>query len=64
MMTTEADFQQMIKERLKKVEEIRNCLKLSMVSTDVTFSYCLPSHIMLIHKGTIWLFKKIQFQSS
>ncbi|KAI3376222.1 hypothetical protein L3Q82_016724 [Scortum barcoo] len=28
----EADFQQMIQERLKKVEEIKNCLKLSKVS--------------------------------
>ncbi|KAK2900003.1 E3 ubiquitin-protein ligase TRIM39-like [Channa argus] len=29
---TESDFQQMIQERLKKVKEIKNCVKLSMVS--------------------------------
>ncbi|XP_029941893.1 E3 ubiquitin-protein ligase TRIM39-like [Salarias fasciatus] len=34
MKKTEADFQQMIQERLKKVEEIGNCLKLSTVSAD------------------------------
>ncbi|XP_026154841.1 E3 ubiquitin-protein ligase TRIM39-like [Mastacembelus armatus] len=32
MKKTEADFQQMIQERLKKVEEIKHCLNLSMVS--------------------------------
>lgn len=32
MKKTEADFQQMIQERLKKVEEIKNCLKISTVS--------------------------------
>ncbi|XP_049425271.1 E3 ubiquitin-protein ligase TRIM39-like [Epinephelus fuscoguttatus] len=31
---TEADFQQMIQERLKKVEEIKNCLKLSNASAE------------------------------
>ncbi|XP_026209278.1 E3 ubiquitin-protein ligase TRIM39-like isoform X2 [Anabas testudineus] len=31
---TKVDFQQMIQERLKKVEEIKNCLKLSMMSTE------------------------------
>uniref|UniRef100_A0A8D3CXJ2 E3 ubiquitin-protein ligase TRIM39-like n=1 Tax=Scophthalmus maximus TaxID=52904 RepID=A0A8D3CXJ2_SCOMX len=34
MKTTEADFQQMIQERLKKVEEIRSCLKLSAASAE------------------------------
>ncbi|CAJ1085876.1 E3 ubiquitin-protein ligase TRIM39-like [Xyrichtys novacula] len=34
MKTTEAGFQQMIQGRLKKVEEIKNCLKLSMVSAE------------------------------
>lgn len=34
MKKTEADFQQMIQERLKKVEEIGNCLKLSTVSAE------------------------------
>ncbi|XP_041635606.1 E3 ubiquitin-protein ligase TRIM39-like [Cheilinus undulatus] len=34
MKKTEADFQQMIQERLKKVEEIKNCLKLSTVSAE------------------------------
>lgn len=32
MKTTVADFQQMIQDRLNKVEEIKNCLKLSAVS--------------------------------
>lgn len=32
MKKTEADFQRMIQERLNKVEEIKNCLKLSAVS--------------------------------
>ncbi|KAG7497701.1 E3 ubiquitin-protein ligase TRIM39-like [Solea senegalensis] len=31
---TEADFQQMIQERLKKIEEIKSCLKLSTVSAE------------------------------
>uniref|UniRef100_A0A3P8TH46 Uncharacterized protein n=1 Tax=Amphiprion percula TaxID=161767 RepID=A0A3P8TH46_AMPPE len=31
---TEADFQQMVQERLKKVEEIQNCLKLSTASAE------------------------------
>ncbi|XP_039997169.1 E3 ubiquitin-protein ligase TRIM39-like isoform X2 [Xiphias gladius] len=34
MKKTEADFQQMIQERLKKVEEIKSCLKLSTVSAE------------------------------
>lgn len=34
MKKTEADFQQMIEERLKKVEDIQNCVKLSTVSPD------------------------------
>lgn len=34
MKTTEAGFQQMIQDRVKKVEEIKNCLKLSTVSPD------------------------------
>ncbi|CAN9509576.1 unnamed protein product [Ophioblennius macclurei] len=34
MQKTEADFQQMIQERVKKVEEIGNCLKLSTVSAE------------------------------
>ena len=32
MKKTEEDFQRMIQERLRKVEEIKNCLKLSAVS--------------------------------
>lgn len=32
MKKTVADFQQMIQERVKKVEEIKSCLKLSNVS--------------------------------
>lgn len=32
MKKTEADFQQMIQERLKKIEEMKSCLKLSTVS--------------------------------
>ncbi|XP_028330559.1 E3 ubiquitin-protein ligase TRIM39-like [Gouania willdenowi] len=34
MKQLDADFQQMIQERLKKVEEIRGCLKLSTVSAE------------------------------
>uniref|UniRef100_A0A3Q3FXS8 E3 ubiquitin-protein ligase TRIM39-like n=1 Tax=Kryptolebias marmoratus TaxID=37003 RepID=A0A3Q3FXS8_KRYMA len=34
MKQTEADFQNMIEERQKKVEEIKNCLKLSKVSAE------------------------------
>lgn len=34
MKRTVGDFQQMIQERLNKVEEIKNCLKLSTVSPD------------------------------
>ncbi|XP_051800128.1 E3 ubiquitin-protein ligase TRIM39-like [Acanthochromis polyacanthus] len=34
MKKTKADFQQMIQERLKKVEEIQNCLKLSVASAE------------------------------
>ncbi|XP_060922444.1 E3 ubiquitin-protein ligase TRIM39-like [Limanda limanda] len=34
MKKTEADFQQMIHERLKKAEEIKSCLKLSAVSAE------------------------------
>ncbi|XP_047433776.1 E3 ubiquitin-protein ligase TRIM39-like isoform X3 [Mugil cephalus] len=34
MKKTEADFQQMIQERMKKVEEIKNCLKLSTMSAE------------------------------
>ncbi|KAM9335772.1 E3 ubiquitin-protein ligase TRIM39-like [Symphorus nematophorus] len=34
MKKTEEDFQQMIQERLNKVEEIKNCLKLSTVSAE------------------------------
>lgn len=37
-MKSEADFQQMIQERLKKGEEIKNCLKLSTVSHDANIS--------------------------
>lgn len=33
MKQTEANFDQMIQERQKKIEEIINCLKLSTVST-------------------------------
>ncbi|XP_018543279.1 E3 ubiquitin-protein ligase TRIM39 isoform X1 [Lates calcarifer] len=34
MKKTEADFQQMIQERLKKIEEMKSCLKLSTVSAE------------------------------
>ncbi|XP_029311267.1 E3 ubiquitin-protein ligase TRIM39-like [Cottoperca gobio] len=34
MKKTEADFQEMIQERMKKVEEIKNCLKLSNTSAE------------------------------
>ncbi|KAM6909158.1 E3 ubiquitin-protein ligase TRIM39-like [Xenentodon cancila] len=34
MKQTEADFQQMIQQRLKKVEEIKNCLKFSSLSAE------------------------------
>ena len=39
MKKTEADFQQMIEERQKKVEEIKNCVKLSAVSPEWMFGF-------------------------
>ena len=40
MKKTEEDFQQMIQERLRKVEEIKNCLKLSGVSRNGNVNSC------------------------
>lgn len=40
MKKTEADFQEMIQERMKKVEEIKSCLKLSTVSLVGLFLSC------------------------
>uniref|UniRef100_A0A3B4X630 E3 ubiquitin-protein ligase TRIM39-like n=1 Tax=Seriola lalandi dorsalis TaxID=1841481 RepID=A0A3B4X630_SERLL len=44
MKKTEADFQQMIQERLKKVEEVKSCLKLStMKESDRLFTSLIRS---------------------
>ncbi|XP_005748000.1 E3 ubiquitin-protein ligase TRIM39-like [Pundamilia nyererei] len=46
---SEADFQQMIQERLKKGEEIKNCLKLSTVSGDMEVEESDRLFTSLIH---------------
>ncbi|KAL4007276.1 hypothetical protein ACER0C_001128 [Sarotherodon galilaeus] len=46
---SEADFQQMIQERLKKVEEIKNCLKLSTVSGEMEVKESDRLFTSLIH---------------
>ncbi|KAM9426130.1 E3 ubiquitin-protein ligase TRIM39-like [Pholidichthys leucotaenia] len=46
---TEADFQQMVQERLKKVEEIQNCVKLSTASADKELKESNRLFTTLIH---------------
>lgn len=50
---TVGDFQQMIQERLNKVEEIKNCLKLSAVSSLISNISYLCNGVRALRGGLL-----------